>query len=375
MSHLPKSINVPRRQSLSTSVCTLSLSENTPHLNGLLEKEKRELAEELIWLRETFKAALQESWNEVECLQSQCAEHVETKSNLNVQLTDSRAEEEVWRLRCLAAEKIQVSGILAAEKIQVSDSLRRTRSVLSLEGIIEACPLEIDDNLQQPSGKKTLLKFCDKIRSWSSGNLLGMEEDAKSLDIPVTGRTHSCSNKHLSGTDEPWYMQDVTNNAHDDDYFIESVEQTAGETGKANRPNLRGNANSQEDLSLTISSRDQVIVSLEQTINQQLNHMQNLQAEMVCLMEAQRIKDKRLSSVRKREEERLDKLIESLRKKLKESETSAKEHNEELLQCKVYIQELTDELEKMLKIVKKAEEGGFLLDCSLSSQTAAQASP
>lgn len=376
MSYIPKSVNVP----------TFSLSGDTIHLNELIEKDKQELAEELVWLREATKDALQKSWNEVESLQRQCARHVEVKARLDAQLTDSKADEEVWRLRYLAADEIHAMTLEQEESH--ADSLSRPRSAGSLQGINKASSVQFDNNTHQSSEKKPLLKFCDKIRSWSGVNLRGMEDDAKNLNMHFTPSMSSSLNKR-SDKNEAWYkaannkMQEVleqsvvsssmenldgddTTNTLKEDYFIESLKQTTSEADKTNQLYLNGNAKSQEDLSLTIFSRDQIIVSLEQTLNQQLNNLQNMQAEMVCLMESQRLKEKWITASHQQNEQRLDKLIESLQRKLKRNEISSKGHDEALSEFKLYIQELTDELERMLKIIKTAEERGFLLDCNFS---------
>jgi len=383
MTHPPKMISISNSyESPYASICTLPLSEDTTYLNELLEKEKRELADELIWLRETSKAAIQEYVDEVEYLLRQCSVYTEAEVQFNAQLTESRAKEEVWRLRCLAAEKIQ-SMPCEYDKSH-ADSLPRPQSAESLEEVNEACSFEISDDAQKLSGEKILRKIRDKIRSWSSGNLLLMEEDAKSLNVLPTTRMHSCSNTHPSCIDKAVntktkkvlnqsFISLPMENLHDnnstkipeEDYFIERVEQTADETSKEDRSYLFGNTRCQEDLYLTISSRDQVIVSLEQTLNQELCNMQNMQAEIVCLIQAQGIKEKSLCSTHEKKEKHLEKLIKSLREKLKVNEMSTKEHNETLSACKLYIQELTAELERMLKTVKRAEGDRSVLDCNV----------
>ena len=130
---------------------------------------------------------------------------------------------------------------------------------------------------------------------------------------------------------------------------------------------INGNSKSQEDLSLIISSRDQIISDLEQTINQQLPIIQNLEAEMQHLIEAQCIKEEQLCSSHKQNEDHLKRVIKYLQEKLNENEETAKKHDKSLFECKLYIQELAGELEKMLKIIKIAEEGGYIIDQNLSS--------
>lgn len=344
----------------------------------MLEKDKRELAEELLWLRETSKAALQESWNEVEDLQCQCADHVDMETRLRAELTESFAGEENWRLRCLAAEE-KLPTMPSDQESSHEDNLIKHPSIGSLHGISETSSLAAHNSMQpqqpqQPFEKNPLLSLRDKMRSWSSGNLQGMDKSAaheskhsldrddayykaaevkmqQILDSPEGAHHSSMSSAPSSPTGAP-----------DDFFFIEEEVpvQTAGEISNPGQFYLHGNAKSHDDLSLIISSRDEIIESLERTLNQQLNNMQNLQGEMVCLMETQRIKEKRLSSTHKSKEERLDKLVTSLRGKLESNTKATNKQDKNLVDCKLYIQELADELERVLKIVKKAEEGGFL---------------
>jgi len=389
MSHLPKTINISNTH--TASECTLSLSGDSEYLNELLEKKKQELAEELIWLRETSKTAIQEYVNEVEYLQRQCAVYIEAEVQFNAQLTDSRAKEEVWRLRCFEAEAEKIQTMSCEYDKSHADSLPRPQSAVGIEEVNKAYSLEISNGVQKLSEKKTLQQ--NRIKMWSrlGGNLPLMEEDAKILNKLPTTSIRSCSNNHPSGIDEAWYKaiyknteellnqsmmsprsmknlhDDNSTNIPDEDYFIERVERTADKNGKENQPYLFVNARYQGDLSLAMSSRDQVIVSLEQTLNQQLGYMQHMHAEIECLIDAQGIKEKILSISHTKKEEYLKKLIKSLRERLVANEMSTKEHNEALLACKLYIQELTDELERMLNIVKRAEDNGFVVDCNLSS--------
>jgi len=333
------------------------------------------------------KSALQESWNEVEDLQCQCAENVNLESRLTADLTKSRTDEENWRIRCLAAEKT----MSLEDEIAHKDAFIRRQSIGSIEGINEtsACTVHSvhsDMQLQQSVDKNPLLTFRDKIRSWSSGNLRGMDEMTKTPLSNFNSNAPPCESKHSLDQDEAYYrgaeakMQQILDsrsmssspigsvhdpydtNIPEEEFFIEAEVQTAGEISIPNQFYLHGNAKSQEDLSLIISSRDEVIDNLERTLNQQLNNMQNMQSEMKCLMETQRIKEKRVSDKHKLKEQRLDKLVVSMREKLKSNEMSSKKQDEQLTALKSYIQELADELENVLKIVKKAEDEGFLFD-------------
>jgi len=155
-----------------------------------------------------------------------------------------------------------------------------------------------------------------------------------------------------------------TRNIPEEEFFIESEVQTDGDLSRTNHLYLHGSAKSQEDLSLIISSRDETIEKLEGSLNQQLNSMQDMQGEMTCLMEKQRTKAKKVSSTHKFKEENLDYLVVSMRKKLQANELRSKKQDKNLKECKLYIQELADELEKVLKIITRAQDGGFLQNCN-----------
>lgn len=356
--------------SKSDSTYACSHLEDTTHLSGMLEKDERELAEELIWLREASKAALQESWIEVQDLQSQCSKYDEHEALLRADLTESHSREETWRLRFLAAEKIQENSN--------ENSLVRRQSIGSIGKNNKTSSFTMRSNmqLQQSFDKNPLVKFRDKMRLWSSGNQRRMDE------------TRSCESMNSSHKNEAYYRATKANiqhtpssrcmrsspigNLHDSsttnitegENFIELEEQTDGETCGRKQFYMRGNAKSQEDLSLVISSRDEIIETLEQTLNQQLNTMQTLQNEMACRVETQRLKAKNISSKQKLKEESLNKSVDSMRVILHANEIRSKEQDKNLRECKEYIHELSGELEKLLKIVTRAQEKGFLEKCN-----------
>jgi len=297
-------------------------------LSDILEKDKRELAEELLWLRQTSKNALQKSWNEVEHLQGQCADHVEVVAQLTATLKDSREEKEVWRLRYLTLDKTK--SIPFEQEHLYTDNHIPSRSVEILLGTNKACSCRVNNDMQSSSEKKYVLNLRDKIRAWSYGNIRGPEDETtNSLSMELgkmrdssqnqsTRSIDSCTTGYRSAMDEDIFTSARIN----DTPFHESIRsgsngnlETAvhitADTSIANHLSLHGNVKSQEELSLIISSRDKIIVSLEHTLNQQLSNLQNMQAEMVCLMKAQHIRERRLSTIHKQNKERPGKLVES----------------------------------------------------------------
>jgi len=389
MSYLPEAINFPRKLE---STCVVSLSENTTYLNEMLEKNKRDLAEELMWLLETLKATQQEHKNEVQGLQHQCANHLEVEARLNTELKNSREGEEVWRLRCLAAEKTQFD-----QGISPKDSLKRTSSTGILEGINETCSLadnnnmqklpdkkfdegislghgllrsrsagiikgrnkacslgdNNNNNIQQVPDKNPVLSFCDNIRSWSSGHLRSENQNVTkkpSQNESFTLSVRSRSNKPPSNgkyKEAEAYMQQIldsrissmstgtsldasmhpgsikilnkTSNidtAEEKECVARTEIESDSKMGNPNQFYPHDNVQSQGDLSLKLSSRDKIIASLEKTLNQQLNIIQNMQGEMTSLVEAKIMKEKSLTASHKQTEDCLKKLVLSLQEKL-----------------------------------------------------------
>jgi len=402
MSYLPEVINVLRKPE-STSI--VSLSEHTTYLNEMLEKNKRDLAEELMWLLETLKATQQKHKNEVQGLQDQCANHLKVEVRLNTELKNSREGEEAWRLRCLATEKIQTTPF--DQGISPKDRLVRTSPAGSLQGINETCSLadsssmpklphnkpdtgialgkgllrtrsagimhgrnktcslgdNNNNNIRQLPDKNRVLSFCDNIRSWSSGGLRGENQDLAekpgqnaAFTLSVSSRSNKPpSNKPLSNkppsngkykeaeahmrkmldlrmssmstgatlgasihSDSTKVMNKTSNvdTAEEKECFAPTEIRSDGKMGNPNQFYPHDNVPSQGDISLKITSRDNIIVGLEKTLNQQLNIIQNMQKEMTGLVEAKSVKEKSLTASHKQTEDCLKKLVLSLQEKL-----------------------------------------------------------
>jgi len=265
-------------------------------------EEKLNLEEELFRLRISTKAALQKSWDEVESLQQQCTAHLQLISQLEAQLIEVHEKEESWRIRCLAAEK------------NLDSSPNRRRDLL------------------QPT---KLNPFRQTYRSCTNG---------RSLDRDTV----------LSSKSEP-------------NLPVAQI-QTSGESAQsAQSAHVHPKKDDRiEQLSLKLASRDVAIVGLEETVEQHVKSMQNIQAEMLCLMETQRIKEKNISESHKRKEERLEKVVEFHRKKLLVKEACVEEHQRKLSDYRIYIEELTGELAKVLQVVQDVEERSGTSDSKLS---------
>jgi len=78
------------------------------------------------------------------------------------------------------------------------------------------------------------------------------------------------------------------------------------------------------ELFLKMSSRDDAISSLEQTLDEKLKSMQNMEVEMHSLVETQRIKEKKVNDLHAQKEEHLKKVVDSLSNKLANAMSTSK---------------------------------------------------
>jgi len=338
MIRLPLHVSNPcsRRQCINS---TISAFDDATDANGI--EEKLNLEEELFRLRESTRAALQQSWDEVESLQQQCADHLHFTSQLESQLIDVNEREETWRIRCLTAEtKLesypQRRDFLHPTKFR--DTMRSWTSgrSLGLDSVSSAQQSETEETkLESYPQRRDFLhptKFRDTMRSWTSGRSLGLDSVSSTQSEPT-----------LPGAETQT--------------FCESAQSALG------YPMIDCQ---NEQLSLKLSSRDVAIAGLEQTVEQHVKAMQNMQAEMLCLMETQRIKDKIVSESHRRKEERLEKVVEFHRKKLIAKEARVEEHQRKLSDYRIYIEELTGELAKVLQVVQDVDARSSSSDCDSS---------
>jgi len=78
---------------------------------------------------------------------------------------------------------------------------------------------------------------------------------------------------------------------------------------------------------LKVSSRDDAISTLEQTLIEKLKSMQSMETEMQNLIEKQRIKEKKLHESHTNKEERLNLLVDSLREELANAKSRKHRHH------------------------------------------------
>ena len=119
--------------------------------------------------------------------------------------------------------------------------------------------------------------------------------------------------------------------------------------------------NKVQDLQTKLISRETAIQSLEKTVSQHVKAMYTMQAEMQCMMETQRIKEKNAILNFHRKEKVLDKQVTSLQDSIKKICKTIARQKKKLDCYKLYVTELTHELEKFLKIFQNAEKDGIVI--------------
>lgn len=139
-------------------------------------------------------------------------------------------------------------------------------------------------------------------------------------------------------------------------WYSESILSTTQTPDESARP-----ANTQKDdhikvLLWKLSSRDEAITSLEQTLERHVKDMQYAKAEIVCSIDTQRIKEKRLSESHRRREQYLEKVIALYRKRFIIKGACLKALRNKLSDCRIIIEELTDKLPKVLQILIDLEK-------------------
>ena len=241
-------------------------------------KTVHSLEAELIRLRESTKDALQQSWEEVESLQQQCAAHLEITNQLENDVIEARRKQEYWHKRCLDAE----FKLLQCNK--------------------------------QPSTEKQSLFRT----SWN-----GIKTE-KADD-------HSLS--QLSLDEETEMLQEKT------------VEQSARI----------------DDLEKKLEDRQSAIESLERTIERQLKSMHSLEGEMQCMIETQRLKEKKGKETFRQKENFLNEQILNLQEDTETKDKRIKSLKKKAEGYKNYIEELSSEMETVLKVLQRAERKGINL--------------
>jgi len=257
-------------------------------------KTVHSLEAELIRLRESTKDALQQSWEEVETLQQQCAAHLDVTSQLENDIVEARRKEEYWHKRCLEAEFKLLQGT-----------------------------------------------------------------NKKNDDSGTKSRSHSLNPMLLMS----WPGMGLKNKAHDEQdmeaaSYTLDVEEGDSDSGLENEKVL--------ELEAKLKDRESAILSLEGTVDQHVKAMHSMQAEMRCMMETQRIKEKKNQNTFKRKESFLEDRISALENDTEKKESCISSQKKKLNDYKKYIEELAGELERVLGILQEAEKNGIKLYSSKS---------
>jgi len=303
-SHYP--IN-ERAHSSSTSPAHFKNSFANEMVDMESVKTIHSLEAELIRLRESTKDALQQAWEEVEILQQQCTAHLEIITQTETDLMETKRREEYWHKRCLESEKLLLQA----------------------------------NNTNDPDSLRSLMSHEKNFISWPSIKL----SRRKGTSIEDSSKRPFCENS-LSSTS--FYTSTS----------LQSSSRTISESEQEKS----------KELELKLSSRDSAIESLERTISQHVKAMHTMQAEMQCMMETQRIKEKNAQNNFVRKESLYQKEINILQDTAQKKTVSFAGQKKKINQYKLYIGELTKELERVLTIVQKAEKSGMKLNSKPSKK-------
>jgi cell division protein FtsL len=183
----------------------------------------------------------------------------------------------------------------------------------------------VADTGNQPSSKRSLLSHEKNFISWPS---IRMMKNRSHDDNSSSRRTSIGSSQMMSSCKSLAYPEE-------DDKVHE--------------------------LELKMASRDAAVQSLERTVAQHVKAMHTMQAEMQCMMEAQRIKEKNAEASYLRKEDAMEKQITALHEAVEEKAKLIVSQKKRVSEYKVYIKELTHELERVLKILQVAEKKGINL--------------
>jgi len=311
--------------SRTTRVSAVSTTANTISSGDMQQLTRRNLAEMLLRIRYESKTTIQKSWNDVECLQMNCANFVKSNAQLKVQLKKTQGTKEVWRARCLAAEEAIVHEV-------------DQRRLHHLCGIASS---------------------RDSVYSNSGGSLPEIQEDSPNINPKIIMLAEKKILSHSNVTPPPLQkiVQLQSSTCPPDNTVMILSQQKHIQSTSTNDQSTQsmqlcvGEEKKSKDFFLKISSRDKVISSLEQTLHEHLKSIQALHVKMECLVNAHRIRERIISEDYIRKEERQKELVTSLRKEAEKSDLCLAQREQSLSDNRDYIEELTSELENVLKIV------------------------
>jgi len=213
-----------------------------------------QLKEESIRLDRSTRDALQQSWDEVESLQKECAISTARIAQHDNAIDEMRRKEKAWQGCCLIAEE------KLREKLEKANSLQCH---------IKLSSPQHKQSVEDGNDEAELHRISEQRGSSRYNNILSYPKSGRSL-APKSGRSLACQN--------------------DDQNELE--------------------------LALKISSRDDAISSLEQVLDENIKSTQNLQAELQSLVVIHRMREKEIYDSHAQKEEDFKYQVQSLRKEL-----------------------------------------------------------
>lgn len=327
----------------------ISQSTMSTFNNSNRDLNTQSLEAELIRLRESTKEALQQSWDEVEELQKRCSTHAKIIAELENDVVESKKKEEFWHQRCLEAEKQLLQLKPISEVGERSSSYEDADCPSSEESPRSNSSFLL--SWKSKSDPTNLSSSCSSQRMQDTGSD-GPLPNAFSSGIDIT--LHSIgthlSNFSLSRNQNQTKIKPPLS----DQYEAERLEKEEAAKMAALSAQVR-------EMEVKLSSREEAIRSLEQTVNQHVKSMHNMQSEMECMVATQRIKQQNMNSAIKGKEENLNKRIASLKDDVVKKEKLILYQKKKMKQYRDYIDELTQELEKVAKLIQDAEERGIYI--------------
>lgn len=303
------------------------------------------LEAELIRLRESTKEALQQSWEEVEELQERCSTHSKIITELENDVVESKKKEDFWHQRCLEAEKqlmqLQPIGEITERAPNVEEDHSQQRSQRNSSFILSWKNKSEPNNLSSASSQLTE----------NVGNDLSENPIQNPFSSSIDNTFHTIGT-HLSNFS-------LSRNQKIKPLLSEQYE--AGRTEKEEIARISALTSQLQEMEVKLSSRDEAIRSLEQTLDQHVKSMHNMQSEMECMLASQRIKQQHINSAIKGKEENLNKRIASLQDDLVKKEKLIASQKKKMKEYRDYIDELAQELERVARLIQDAEMRGIYI--------------
>lgn len=273
--------------------------------HAMTVKTVHSLEAELIRLRESTKDALQQSWEEVESLQQQCSAHLDITTQLENDVIEARRKQEYWHKRCLDAEfKL----------------------------------------LQQQGGKHS---SGSSVKSNQSSLYKNMTSGSANVLKPMMSNLPAWTGIKKEKSDE---LSSQMSSMMEDDETTEVLQE------KNEEQSIRI-----QELERKLEDREASIDSLERTVERHVKTMHSLQAEMQCMMETQRLKEKKCKETYSRKQTFLEDQITNLEQDVQCKDSSIKSLKRKSQGYKKYIEELSSEMETVLAVLMKAEKNGVNL--------------